>query len=112
MVKQCSPFVLSGVVDSSFKWCRRGTGSSPQAHQTAGLWSCLLSSAAPASAVPSCIVISVSLLLSSLSYGFLLTSKRCSSNLAEFQDMRQACTNLSIWKRRNEGEPSQMGSCY
>ena len=45
MVKQCSPFVLSGVVDSSFKWPYRGSGQSAQADQTEHVWSCEVRSA-------------------------------------------------------------------
>src|SRR5437660_1255710 len=40
MVKQGSPFVLLGVVDSSFKWARRSTGWQAQIGQALDVWSC------------------------------------------------------------------------
>ena len=39
MVKPCSPFVLSGVVDSSFKWSFRGECESAQTHEKKHVWS-------------------------------------------------------------------------
>src|SRR6266852_7432862 len=38
MVKQCSPFVLSGVVDSSFQRADRRASASLETHQEANVW--------------------------------------------------------------------------
>src|SRR6266516_4670141 len=52
MVKLCSPFMLSGVVDSSFKRSGRGTSHEIEAHKTHYVWESKISSSTPTR--PSC----------------------------------------------------------
>jgi|SRR5450755_427138 hypothetical protein len=53
-VKQCSPFVLSGVVDNSFKWIARRKSKQAQTHQTHDVWPGKISLVA--STCPACFV--------------------------------------------------------